>query len=189
MICDDHILNVNAFLLLTSVRSSLFIRLCSMVINCLHRRIESVLEQHNAKQRTDHYFSSLRSSKSRGTHFEKQHLSTSLSHDSVLPAHNSELSEHVVESWDEIRLVCPPPVLCTDNAVMSAWAGIERLLMGESDSVANDDDDIHDSTKTRSPPLLSAAALKRKQEALSLPYRLEPYPRWRIGETLRIKLP
>jgi len=25
-----------------------------------------------------------------------------------------------------LRLVCPPPRLCTDNGVMVAWAGVER---------------------------------------------------------------
>lgn len=25
-----------------------------------------------------------------------------------------------------LRLVCPPPRLCTDNGVMVAWAGMER---------------------------------------------------------------
>jgi hypothetical protein len=32
-----------------------------------------------------------------------------------------------------IKLVCPPPALCTDNGVMAAWAGVEKLLEGWSD--------------------------------------------------------
>lgn len=34
-----------------------------------------------------------------------------------------------------VPLVAPPPRLCTDNAVMVAWVGIERLRLGLSDGV------------------------------------------------------
>ena len=32
-----------------------------------------------------------------------------------------------------MRLVAPPPGLCTDNGAMIAWAGLERLRLGQSD--------------------------------------------------------
>jgi N6-L-threonylcarbamoyladenine synthase len=34
-----------------------------------------------------------------------------------------------------LRLVVPPPQLCTDNGVMIAWAGIERLALGLTDGL------------------------------------------------------
>jgi N6-L-threonylcarbamoyladenine synthase len=33
------------------------------------------------------------------------------------------------------QLVAPPPNLCTDNGVMIAWAGIERLRLGLADGL------------------------------------------------------
>ena len=33
------------------------------------------------------------------------------------------------------RLIAPPPRLCTDNATMIAWAGVERLRVGLTDGL------------------------------------------------------
>ncbi|KAJ1966610.1 Mitochondrial tRNAs modification protein, partial [Dimargaris xerosporica] len=30
----------------------------------------------------------------------------------------------------QLQVLCPPPQLCTDNGVMVAWAGIERMAKG-----------------------------------------------------------
>ena len=35
-----------------------------------------------------------------------------------------------------LRLIVPPPALCTDNGVMVAWAGLERLALGLTDDLA-----------------------------------------------------
>ena len=34
-----------------------------------------------------------------------------------------------------LRFVLPPPRLCTDNGVMVAWAGLERLSLGLIDDL------------------------------------------------------
>ncbi|MEM9625334.1 MAG: tRNA (adenosine(37)-N6)-threonylcarbamoyltransferase complex transferase subunit TsaD [Pseudomonadota bacterium] len=52
-------------------------------------------------------------------------------------AANAYLSERLSALADSarLRLVVPPPKLCTDNGVMIAWTGIERLTLGLTDDL------------------------------------------------------
>ena len=52
-------------------------------------------------------------------------------------AANAVLAEALRRLADRfgVRLVVPPPALCTDNAAMIAWAGLERFAMGLHDQL------------------------------------------------------
>lgn len=74
-----------------------------------------------------------------------------------------------------IRLVCPPPKLCTDNGVMVAWTGIEHFKLGRFDPpppVLDPEDYMYD-LRPRWP--LGEEYLKGKSEARSLK-RARVYP-------------
>ncbi len=52
-------------------------------------------------------------------------------------AANQYLREKIKQKADEFgfTLMCPPLSLCTDNAAMIAWAGIEQLQLGKTSSL------------------------------------------------------
>ena len=53
-------------------------------------------------------------------------------------AANAHLRACLARLADELqlRLIVPPPALCTDNGIMVAWAGLERLALGLTDDLA-----------------------------------------------------
>ncbi len=52
-------------------------------------------------------------------------------------AANKTLRRYLQETVDDtdMRLIAPPPKLCTDNGAMIAWAGLERLRLGLTDKL------------------------------------------------------
>lgn len=53
-------------------------------------------------------------------------------------AANKRLRSRLQETVDAAggTLIVPPPALCTDNGAMIAWAGAERLALGETDTLS-----------------------------------------------------
>lgn len=54
-------------------------------------------------------------------------------------AAKGEVGQQQASSPPAWRLVVPPPRLCTDNGVMVAWAAIEKLRLGFSDVIEEQD--------------------------------------------------
>lgn len=54
-------------------------------------------------------------------------------------AANKELRRRLFEMLEkrtsQVPVVFPPVELCTDNGVMAAWAGIEKLTLGITDAI------------------------------------------------------
>ena len=52
-------------------------------------------------------------------------------------AANGHLREKLLTLATEegLQFVAPPPALCTDNAAMIAWAGIERMRLNMTDTL------------------------------------------------------
>lgn len=73
-----------------------------------------------------------------------------------------------VAQRNSLRLVCPPPSLCTDNGVMVAWTGIENFRMGRFDPPppADEPEDIVYDLRPRWP--LGEEYMEGRSEARSM---------------------
>ena len=71
--------------------------------------------------------------------FRSLHPETSLSSPALVVAGGVAANDaikkrlRVLAAEKGFQFVAPPPNLCTDNAAMIAWAGIERLKLGMTD--------------------------------------------------------
>mmetsp|Transcript_91086 Transcript_91086/g.181644 ORF Transcript_91086/g.181644 Transcript_91086/m.181644 type:complete len:156 (+) Transcript_91086:470-937(+) len=83
------------------------------------------------------------------------------------------LAELCAKRSPPITLVAPPPRLCTDNGVMVAWAGIEKLLLRVSDDVNLPDETVDMANETK-------AARKSRSKDVR--------PRWPLGPEYSIEL-
>ncbi|CAI5946936.1 unnamed protein product [Closterium sp. NIES-64] len=95
-----------------------------------------------------------------------------------------------------VRLVCPPPRLCTDNGVMVAWAGYERFRLGIMEpppAVEESDDDAYVELRPRwplaDPPFSLPLTLSQSSSFLlsptpipSIPHQVEFRPRWPLAD-------
>jgi hypothetical protein len=80
---------------------------------------------------------------------------------------NSNLSGSAVTDKPLLKLMFPPPALCTDNGVMVAWTGIEKLRLGISDDVDAEE------VVARWPlgaPIEDGNAVFKKKEKVKKPY-------------------
>jgi hypothetical protein len=57
-------------------------------------------------------------------------------------APQESLSDARFQYPPKLQLVFPPPKLCTDNGVMVAWTGIEKIFKGISDAVDGADAEV-----------------------------------------------
>ena len=72
------------------------------------------------------------------THARTHSLTHSITH-SLTQYHSLNITHSLTHCHSDIKgpidLIFPPVSLCTDNGVMAAWAGIEKLVLGISDPI------------------------------------------------------
>lgn len=123
---DDKSIKANALVVVGGVAANLELR----------QRLLSLLQKRTDKLDKEDFYENLRKqSKASGTNNANVDSSVDMSDNGSSESSSSGGEASSSRISRGMQLIFPPPSLCTDNGVMAAWAGIEKLNLGISNEV------------------------------------------------------